>query len=385
MRIAISSARQAHYKLPANSFVAHGHSVTMYSSTPVSRFRGFDASVKHHFVPAPVMLFNALTRILTPVSLNELDSSMYDRLVAARMEECDLFLGAATSSLSTGLNVQKRGGTFVLDRACPDIRYQQDMLAEEAAKAGGTFKRHAPWFLERQVEEYERADLMIMPSDYSRRSLPEHLRKKAVIAPLCGRARIAQRQPKPAGSPFVVGVVGGEPLRKGYLYLLKAWKELAFPNARLKIRSGPDYRKYSVLAKLVDEQENVSIIPYVPDISAFYAECDVFILPSVDDGFGMALFEAMANGVPSITTHNTGASELLTAGRDAIVIDAYNVDQIKDALKLLYESPETREQLGSAGQAAVSNLMSGQTARLYDEGIERLLAAAQEKSSAALV
>jgi hypothetical protein len=372
MRIAISSARQAHYKLPANSFVAHGHSVTMYSSTPVSRFRGFDASVKHHFVPAPVMLFNALTRILTPVSLNELDSSMYDRLVAARMEECDLFLGAATSSLSTGLNVQKRGGTFVLDRACPDIRYQQDMLAEEAAKAGGTFKRHAPWFLERQVEEYERADLMIMPSDYSRRSLPEHLRKKAVIAPLCGRARIAQRQPKPAGSPFVVGVVGGEPLRKGYLYLLK-------------IRSGPDYRKYSVLAKLVDEQENVSIIPYVPDISAFYAECDVFILPSVDDGFGMALFEAMANGVPSITTHNTGASELLTAGRDAILIDAYNVDQIKDALKLLYESPETREQLGSAGQAAVSNLMSGQTARLYDEGIERLLAAAQEKSSAALV
>jgi glycosyltransferase involved in cell wall biosynthesis len=385
MRIAISSARQAHYNLPANSFVRHGHSVTMYSSTPVSRFRKFDPSIRHHFIPASVMLFNALTRISTPVVLNELDSTMYDKLTALRLEECDLFLGAATSSLATGIAAQRQGGIFVLDRACPDIRYQQDMLAEEARKAGGSFKRHARWFLDRQVEEYERADLMIMPSDYSRRTLPEHIRRKAVIAPLCGRSKISPRVAKPVGSSFVVGVVGGEPLRKGYLYLLQAWKELAFPDAQLKIRSGPDYRKYKVLAKLVDEQPNVSIIPYVPDISAFYAECDVFILPSVDDGFGMALFEAMANGVPSITTHNTGASELLVGGRDAIVIDAYSVQQIKQALQTLYESPDARERFAMAGQAAVSSLMAGQTARLYDEGIERLLAAAHEKSAAAVV
>jgi glycosyltransferase involved in cell wall biosynthesis len=270
----------------------------------------------------------------------------------------------------------------VLDRACPDIRYQQDMLVEEARKAGGSFRRHSPWFLERQIQEYEQADFLIMPSDYSRRSLPEHIRRKVVIAPLCGRSNISPRKPKPPGSAFVVGVVGGEPLRKGYLYLLQAWKDLALPNAELRIRSGPVYRKYSVLAKLVDEQPNVSIIPYIPDISAFYAECDVFILPSVDDGFGMVLFEAAANGVPCIATRNTGASELLVTGRDAILIDAYSVAQIKESLQMLYESPEARERFGAAGQAAVGSLMSGGSARLYTEGIDRLLAAVQERKPA---
>jgi hypothetical protein len=318
------------------------------------------------------------------VFLNEFDATMYDHMAALRMEECELFLGAASSSLSTGKAVQRQGGAFVLDRACPDIRYQQSMLAEEAKKAGGQFHKHAQWFLERQVEEYEQADFLLMPSNYSRNSYPEHIRNKTILAPLCGRTRILPRVRKPAGSPFVVGVVGGDPLRKGYLYLLQAWKDLALPNAQLKIRSGAGYRKFSVLAKLVDEQPNVSIISYIPDISEFYAQCDAFILPSVDDGFGMALFEAMANGVPSIATHTTGASELLEGGHDALLIDAWSVEQIKKSLSALYESAELREQLGLSGQAKVSSLMEGETARHYEQGIDHLLAAVQPRAAGSM-
>ena len=182
----------------------------------------------------------------------------------------------------------------------------------------------------------------------------------------------------------MVGVVGGDPLRKGYLYLLQAWKDLALPNAQLKIRSGAGYRKFSVLAKLVDEQPNVSIISYIPDISEFYAQCDAFILPSVDDGFGMALFEAMANGVPSIATHTTGASELLEGGHDALLIDAWSVEQIKKSLSALYESAELREQLGLSGQAKVSSLMEGETARHYEQGIDHLLAAVQPRAAGSM-
>jgi len=385
MRIAISTARQAHYKLPANAFARRGHKVTIYSSTPTRRFRGFDPSLGHRFVPAPVTLINALTRIPFPVWMNELDSAAYDQMAAMRLAECELFLGAATSSLSTGKAAQRRGGTFVLDRACPDIRYQQTMLAEEAKKAGGVFRRNTQWFVERQVEEYEQADLLLMPSNYSRNSYPEHIRSKTILAPLCGRTRIQPRVGKPAGSPFVVGVVGGDPLRKGYLYLLQAWKELALPNAQLQIRSGDVYRRYATLARLVDEQPSVRMVPYVPDISEFYAQCDAFILSSVDDGFGMALFEAMANGVPSIATHTTGASELLADGRDALLIDAWSVDAIKESLGRLYESAELRDELGRNGQAAVSSLMEGETARLYEEGIGRLLERVKERASAAAV
>jgi glycosyltransferase involved in cell wall biosynthesis len=130
-----------------------------------------------------------------------------------------------------------------------------------------------------------------------------------------------------------------------------------------------------VLAKLVAEQDNVRIISYIPDISAFYGECDAFILPSVDDGFGMALFEAVANGVPSIATRNCGASELLLNERDALLIDAFSVEQIKYSLQRLYESQELRERLTLSGPAAVEALQVGGVAKPYEDGIGRLFQA----------
>jgi glycosyltransferase involved in cell wall biosynthesis len=372
MRIVISTGRQAHYRLAANSFVRRGNDVSLYTATPRSRMRGFDPAVKTKFIPAPVALFNGFTHISTSLTLDELDSTFFDRCSAIALKDCDLLVGAASSSLATGLAAQRQGGAFVLDRACPDIRVQQAVMIEEARKAGGTFRPNAPWFVDRQVAEYENADAILSPSEYSRQSFPDHLRKKIVLAPLYGRAKVSPRVAKAPGSTFVVGVVGGQPLRKGYLYLLQAWKDLALPNAVLKIRSGGDFTDWPVIAKLLSDMPSVSIIDYVPDISQFYAECDAFILPSIDDGFGMALFEALANGVPSIATRNCGSSELLVDGRDALIIDAGSVQQIKDSLLQMYESPALRTRLELAGPAAIAGLQTGDIARPYEDGMDAL-------------
>jgi glycosyltransferase involved in cell wall biosynthesis len=373
MRMTISTARQAHYRLPANSFLRRGHSLSMYSSTPANRFKGFDTGIDHHFIPAPMTLFNAMTRLDPGVFLSQADCRIYDRLVSLSISECDALLGAASSSLDTARVVKSRGGKFVLDRACPDIRVQQSMMIEEARKVGTEFKPSSAAFVERQVAEYEEADYIISPSDYSRRSFPEHLRKKVILAPLFGRSSGKQRRVRNSGSPFVVGVVGGNPLRKGYLYLLQAWKELALPNAQLKLRSTGSFNDYPVLAKMLAEQENVSVIPYVPDIGDFYAQCDVFVLPSIDDGFGMALFEAVAHGVPAIATRNCGSTELLEGGRDLLLIDAFSVNQLKEALLSLYESPELRERIASNGLSTLNALQSGPAFARYEEGIDQLL------------
>jgi glycosyltransferase involved in cell wall biosynthesis len=377
LRIVIATGRQAHYRLAANSFIRRGHAVTLYTSTPRSRLRGFLPAVASRFIPAPVALFNGLTRIATHLVLDELDSTLFDRWAALALEPCDVLIGAASSSLATGRAAQRRGAAYVLDRACPDIRVQQAVLSDEARKVGGVFRTNSPWFIDRQVAEYEAADLILSPSEYSRQSFPEHLRKKVILAPLYGRSNVAKRPEKTSKSTFNVGVVGGQPLRKGYLYLLQAWKELALPDARLLLRSGGDFKEYPLLAKLLADLPNVEIVSYVPDISAFYQRCDAFILPSVDDGFGMALFEAVANGVPSIATRNCGASELLQNEYDCLLIDAFSVDQIKHALLRLYTSEELRHRLSSNGPLAVAALQSGDLAQPYEAGIDRLLERAQ--------
>ncbi len=375
MKIAVAMGRQAHYKLPANSFQRRGHQVTLFTATPRSRLRGFAEGIASRMVPSPVAWFNGVTHIQTPLFLDELDSLIFDQGCAWAIGDSEMLFGAASSSAISGAQMKRHGGKYVLDRACPDIRVQQQMMAEESAKVGAKFRPTSPWFLERQVQEYELADVILAPSHYSADSYPEHLRKKIVLAPLQGRSNVYARAPKPAGGEFVVGVVGGQPLRKGYLYLLQAWKELALPNAKLKIRSGADFSEFPLLVKLLAELSNVSIVDYVPDMRDFYRECDAFVLPSMDDGFGMALFEALANGVPSIATRNCGASELLVDGQDCLVIDAGSVEQLKDALLRLYDSAELRERLALNGPAAVAALQQGEAARPYEEGVDAMFRA----------
>jgi glycosyltransferase involved in cell wall biosynthesis len=160
-------------------------------------------------------------------------------------------------------------------------------------------------------------------------------------------------------------------LRKGYLYLLKAWQKLALPNAKLMIRSGSGFSGYPALDGLVKRMPNVEMVGYVPNMSDFYRQCDVFVLPSVDDGFGMALLEAMSNYVPSIATTNVGASEVVTDGRDGIVVEPANEDQLAGAILRLYESEEFRRAMGIAAAETARNVAS---TSLYENAIDSLMA-----------
>jgi glycosyltransferase involved in cell wall biosynthesis len=371
MKVIIATGRQAHYRLAANALLRRGCDVSLYTTTPRSRMRGFVPAVRNRWIPAPVAIVSALTHGRTPLILDEFDSVMFDRLAAAALPPCDLLLGAASSSLATGKAAQRMGGTYVLDRACPDIRVQQKTMVEEARKVGGTFRTNSPWFVDRQVQEYENADFILAPSEYSRHSYPDHLRKKVVLAPLYGCFDIPPIAVRPQPSPnFVVGVVGGSPLRKGFLYLLQAWKQLALPNAELRIRTSTEIYDYPVMKQLVTEQSTVTVVPYIADINRFYSECDAFILPSVDEGFGLSLVEAMANGIPSIATRNCGASELLVPDRDFLLIDAFSVEQIKEAVLRLYESPELRLRIGASGRHTVASFVD---ASPFEVGMDSLL------------
>ncbi len=375
MKIVVAMGRPAHYRLAANSLTRRGHDVTLYTAVPGFRLRGFDAGIGTRFIPAPMILLSGVTHLGMPQSLNELDCVLFDEWCALGLGDCEFLLGAASSSAISGKRQKRRGGIYVVDRACPDIRVQQQWMVEEARKAGGRFRKNSEWFIERQVEEYELADAILVPSQFSAMTFPEHLQKKVVVAPLYGRAEVRPPVAKAARAKFVVGVVGGHPLRKGYLYLLQAWKELALPNAELRLRADSEIFEFPVLAKLVADQPSVSVVGYMPDISEFYAECDAFVLPSIDDGFGMALFEALANGVPSVATRNCGASELLMEERDFLLVDAFSVEQMKEAILRLYESPELRERLSASGPAAVAALQEGDVAVAFETGMDRLLAA----------
>ena len=369
MRTVISVDRPFHAALLANSIASQGSSVEIYTSAPRRFFKRLSESVQTHLVPSPLQIAAHLLKRAPPRTLASLDAGFFDLTVSAVMGRPDLYIGWASEALFAARHAKKHGGAFVLDRACPHRDFQESLVERESERLGVAYHPQAEWFRERQLAEYDLADAILVPSEYTVRSFPEPLRRKLIKAPLLGRCSEPKVVRKERNATFTVGVVGGSPIRKGYLYLLKAWQRLALPNAKLLLRSG-DLTHFPALRELLSSIPNVEFVDYVPDISDFYQRCDVFVLPSVDDGFGMALIEAMLNGRACIATSNTGASELMTSGQNGVVIDPANEDQLAAALLRFYEDEGFRAEMGAAAAVRAREIAAS---GLYDQAIHSLL------------
>ena len=374
MLVAVSTTRPFHSALLCNALVKHGAQARIYSSAPRRYFRRLDPSVAVTLVPSLLQTSMHFLRVNASAAALHADSWLYDHSVAVVIRPGDLFIGWATASLATARAARRRGARFVLDRACPHVDFQQAIVRQESEKLGVRYAPQPAWFRDRQLAEYAEAEQILAPSEYTRATFPAAMQAKIIKAPLMGRCRFPETTHPERHAEFTVGVVGGDPVRKGYLYLLDAWEQLALPQARLLIRTGADLARYPALQQRLARMGNVELISYVPDINDFYQRCDVFVLPSVDDGFGMALFEAMANGVPCIATTHCGASELLTTGSDGIVVPPFQPEALARAILELYGDEELRRAMATAGRETAKALGGGDHSPLYDAAIRELLA-----------
>lgn len=369
MRTVISVDRPFHASQLANSLALLGSPVEIYTSAPRRFYKGLSDSVRTHLVPSPLQIASHALKRPVPRSLGRLDTCFFDKSVSAVMGSPDVYIGWATQALFSARQAKRRGGVFVLDRACPHRDFQESLVERESELLGVKYVRQPDWFCDRQLEEYELAEAILVPSEYTARTFPELLRRKLVKAPLLGRCPDPNGIVQSRDGTFVVGILGGSPVRKGYLYLLKAWRKLALPNAKLLLRAG-NLLEYPVLRELISTIPNVEFVDYIPNISDFYRRCDVFVLPSVDDGFGMALIEAMLNGCACITTSNTGASELTTNGKDCVIVEPANEEQLASALLRLYEDEELRAAMRETAKARARQIS---VLGLYDRAISSLM------------
>jgi len=107
---------------------------------------------------------------------------------------------------------------------------------------------------------------------------------------------------------------------------------------------------------LVDIRVNV---PFV-EMSAIYAEHDLLVLPSLREQFGMAVPEAMANGLAVIISDAVGARGLVVPGRNGLVFRVDDLDELSDALRQLVDDPALTRRVGAAGRALIAEHASAE-------------------------
>ncbi len=180
------------------------------------------------------------------------------------------------------------------------------------------------------------------------------------------RSRTAQLRASvgAVGRPLLLSIGGVEP-RKGSDALVRALSRLARrqgPRPVLAVVGGhsfQDHRAYrdAVLSELpslgLELGVDVVLVGTVPEaeIAAWYAAADVLAFPSVKEGFGLAVLEAMSAGLPVVTSDLPVFHEWLVADRDALLVPVGDVEALADALSRACTDADLRRSLVAAGRA----------------------------------
>jgi len=169
--------------------------------------------------------------------------------------------------------------------------------------------------------------------------------------------RLRYRRELGAGpEDILLGTVGRLDRQKGHAYLLEAVAKLRVlhPVRCVIIGEGPLAPELKKLAGDLRILDYVRFAGKQPEILAWYAAMDIFVLPSLWEGLPNALLEAMALGLPVVATNVDGVPEAVEHGRSGLLCEPKDSQALFSAIQELLLKPSLRRQLGDAARERVS-------------------------------
>lgn len=130
--------------------------------------------------------------------------------------------------------------------------------------------------------------------------------------------------PQPLNAEFTIGGMAGGGLNKGGYLLLMALKQLP-KSSKLKARIiFPKIKKsffFKMTVSLLGLKNRIEILPKQENMSEYYKSIDCYVLPSLNEAFGLVVTEAASNFKPSLVSSTTGVRELIEDGENGFVFD----------------------------------------------------------------
>jgi glycosyltransferase involved in cell wall biosynthesis len=261
----------------------------------------------------------------------------------------------------------------VLDNPNGHIRGFARAYQDEWTKwIGGRYHGHpTAEMVERVEREYELADRIRVSSNWAKESMVRHgvPAEKVFVCPQpVNRVRFApplNRLP-PAG-PLRIVYVGSLDLRKGFVYLLRAGRAIGSTRVRIELVGGTGDRGSKAL--LARERAGLEVILSPGDPVPAYHRAELFVLPSLEDGFGFVTAEAMACGVPVVVTEQCGSAEWVRPGENGWVIPAGDEAALACLLEDVLASRSNLAGMGSAARRAIEFRDPGDPLRALAEWV----------------
>ena len=279
-----------------------------------------------------------------------------------------------TAALEILQSAKVQGLATILEQTIAPYEIERRLLTEEQQLHAGweqpfEYDRYQDEYMQREQEEWKHADMILCGSTFVYNSIYKcgGPIERCVLIPYGVDLGSQVYLPKTIHNrPLRVLTVGTVGLRKGMPYILEAAKRL---KGRALFRMiGTIQVSTKAVSYLREHLELIGSLPHA-HISEHYQWADVFLLPSVCEGSSAATYEALAHGLPVITTTNTGS--IVQDNINGYVIPVRDIDAIVEKLENLLGQPELvremskaaydRSEYGSLKQYSdrLSNILSG--------------------------
>ena len=281
----------------------------------------------HRQLPAEVRVQPTLARGRVRIPYRALGAmrafKLHDRLVAHVLRrlngQIDIVHAWPLGALETLRTARRLGISTVLERPNAHTRLAYTAVQDECERIGVELPpdhEHAfnAEILEREEAEYALADAMLCPSEFVVRSFLDYdVPAQRLVRHIYGydeRRFHPPAEPRTAAEGLTVLFVGVCAVRKGVHLALEAWLDSPASTTGTFMIAGeflPAYR--DKLARMLDDP-SVQALGHRTDVPELMRRCDVLVLPSIEEGFGLVCTEAMASGcVPLVSDACTDVCE----------------------------------------------------------------------------
>ncbi|PID57394.1 hypothetical protein CSB45_07675 [candidate division KSB3 bacterium] len=280
-----------------------------------------------------------------------LRDNLFDWWISHQLERehAKVFYGWNHIALWSIMQSKRLDMITILERANSHPLTYTRLLADEYKKHDIP---HAPYHsltLKKHLKEIEETDYIAVTSEFTKESLLEHGidEQRILLTPLGVDTHVFTPAPIiEQDGIFKVVYIGQLCLRKGVQYLLEAWQKLQLQHANLVLIGDLVDNLEELLHGHLQQSRTISVRPHTTDPFKAYREASVFILPSLEDGFGLVVLEAMACGIPVIITEQTGAKDCVRHETDGFIIPPYSVESIADTLLYCYNNQSKLKRMG---------------------------------------
>jgi len=179
--------------------------------------------------------------------------------------------------------------------------------------------------------------------------------QKIVVIPLGFPPVIPHQKAEPSAKPMIFIYAGNQSLRKGSHLLYQAWRNCNFSADEAELwligkMQLPQHLRENLPGKVIIKEN----LPH-DELMSLYQQADVFVLPTLADGFGMVVTEAMSQGVPVIASENCCGPDVIESGKDGWIIPAGDIDQLTTQMQWCAANLQQIASYGNAAKQKAAN------------------------------